>query len=151
MLARPFNVIRKLLGGARWAFEATIMLAAARFLIKFVPFRYWRKWLGDVAESSGPFHQNEKLDPDRARFVGIWVRRAAGKVPFDAVCLPQAMAGRWMLKRRGLAGRITIGARANDDDRNALFHAWLMHGDQCLTGQHERDTYKAFVRSEPQS
>jgi hypothetical protein len=38
-----------------------------------------------------------------ARDIGWAVTRAAGHVPFGAVCLPQAIAAQRMLKRHGIA------------------------------------------------
>ncbi len=90
------NIWRKL-SKLRWYLEATVMLAAARFLIKFVPFRYWRNTLGDLDSASlqkGLVTTDETKH--KAAVVGRWVRNTAREMPLKAVCLPQAMAGRWI-------------------------------------------------------
>ena len=80
----------------------------------------------------------------RAKAIGKQVRGAAVRLPFRAVCLPQAMTARWMLARRGIKTRLFIGARAVDGPTSHAFHAWLMLGSVCITGQHEMEQFQAF-------
>ena len=94
------------------AVEAVVFLALARLLVKHVRLRHWRSWL-TTAEGEA-----EAVDPQRLPSV-VHVRRvvprAAELVPFSALCLPQAMAGQWMLRRRGVTSRLSFGARRRDD------------------------------------
>jgi hypothetical protein len=138
--------IRKPLVQAIWGAETILTLAVARFLIKFVPFRYWRWTLGVFDEASCSDVATDELERARARSVGRWVRRTARKMPFEAVCLPQAMACRWMLLRRGLSSKLFLGTRRDAGTEDTAFHAWIMHGDLCLTGQHEKDSYTVFSK-----
>ena len=127
--------------------EAITMLAAARFLIACIPLRFWRKSLGAVMAQPAGSDNLPVADGAtvlRARGISRKVRRAASRVPFDAVCLPQAMAARWMLSRRGIGTRLYLGAKRSDDGRGFAFHAWLMLGDECLTGETERAAFNAF-------
>lgn len=139
--------IRKWLVQIKWSLETSLMLAVARFLIKFIPFRYWRWTLGDFENSVNGHVNTEVFNPVRAAYIGRWVRRTAQKMPFEAVCLPQAMACRWMLARRGLPSKVFIGAKKEKNKQDTLFHAWLMHGELCLTGQNEKDNYMKFSKS----
>lgn len=136
--------VRTLLARFKWAAETTLMLAFARLLIKFAPFRYWRGTLGVIGATVNEDNGSQGLNQERARVGGRWVRRVAAKMPFEAVCLPQAMAGRWMLGRRGLPCKIYLGTKKEDGAGGFAYHAWLMHGDICLTGQHERDSFTIF-------
>jgi hypothetical protein len=68
-----------------------------------------------------------------AREVGWAVRAAAPKTPWKSACLAQALAGKWMLGRRGLHGTIRLGV-AKDADGNLQAHAWLCTGDRIVTG-----------------
>ncbi len=123
------------------------MLFLARFLVLMVPFKFWRKTLGVISAGQGKPASSETYNTAsfvRARAIGRHVRRAAMMVPFRAVCLPQAMAARWMLLRRGIDTQLFIGARRGADEKPFDFHAWLMLGDECLTGQEERDGFHSF-------
>lgn len=72
------------------------------------------------------------------------VARIANEAWFQAVCLPQAMAARWLLARRRIPSRVELGSRRNPDDQAVLLHAWLTVGDEVVTGAQERDQFMAF-------
>ena len=132
-----------------WMAEAALFLGAARLLIRFVPFRVWRGWMGPIGARGPlpPLAGRQRASALRAR---RWIRRVSANAPFRAVCLPQAMAGRWMLARRGIPSELHIGARMPGKDEAAgrpfNLHAWLVCGDLCLTGAHERHRFAAFAR-----
>jgi hypothetical protein len=67
--------------------------------------------------------------------IGRAVRSAAANTPWKSVCLPQAVAGQWMLKRRRIAATLYLGVAKKDADPEQLAaHAWLRCGDAILTG-----------------
>ncbi|MGC2124057.1 MAG: lasso peptide biosynthesis B2 protein, partial [Xanthobacteraceae bacterium] len=68
-----------------------------------------------------------------AEEIGWAVTRAARYVPFRAVCLPQAMAARVMLKRRGVASVMHFGA-AKGTEKPLDAHAWLDAAGVEVTG-----------------
>jgi len=141
-----YRQTRKILGRFKWVTETAILLATARFLVKFIPFRYWRRTLGEIDSVTRQERQvaTSVEAGSEAALVGRWVRNTAAKVPFKAVCLPQAMAARWMLTRRNISTQLFIGARRDRDTKESQFHAWLMHGQVCVTGQRERKEFQAF-------
>jgi len=117
--------------------EAAVWLLAARLALVFVPFPRLARRMGAfvppsdarVASAAAP------TTPDQAqiaRQVSWAVRRAAAHVPFKAVCLPQAMAGQIMLKRRGVASAMHFGAAKRPDKLDA--HAWLDAAGVKVTG-----------------
>lgn len=61
------------------------------------------------------------------------VTQAARHVPFRAVCLPQAMAARAMLRRRGVRGVIHFGAARGVQNRLEA-HAWVDAAGIKVTG-----------------
>lgn len=61
--------------------------------------------------------------------------------PFRAVCLPQAMAAQWMLRRRRMESCLSLGARRKAEDEGLEFHAWLTVAGECLLGGQEVETY----------
>ena len=125
--------------------EIALGLGWARFLVRFVPFRWWSGTLGTLdtaVATSAP-----ALAPDQAAKavgVGKMVRKIAARMPFEAVCLPQAMCARWMLARRGIPTRVVIGSRRDLSQQDLAFHAWLMAGDQIVTGGDESEEFAAF-------
>jgi len=127
--------------------EIWLSLAWARFLIRWVPFRYWRGLLG-VIEGEQSDDERPQLSPEQrkqASDIGRIVNRVADHLRlFEAVCLPRAMTSRWVLARRGLPSRIIIGSRRGDMEEGLLFHAWLMVGDVVVTGESERADFMAF-------
>lgn len=129
--------------------EIWLSLGWARFLIKFIAFRRWRGALGPI-EGELPPEERPQISPAQAKQAADIARllnRIADRPRlFKAVCLPRAMAGRWVLGRRGLPSRIIIGSRRGEPQEGLLFHAWLMVGDQTVTGANERAEFMAFGR-----
>ena len=58
---------------------------------------------------------------------------AARNVPWNAVCLPQAMAAKAMLARRGQGSSLHLGTAMAEDGLAA--HAWLVAGDEIVVGE----------------
>lgn len=126
--------------------EAAALLGLARLLVKHVPMRYWRPWL-ITAET--PLATPRRLA--LAYTVARTVRSVARRRPLNAVCLPQAMAGQWMLRRRGVASRLWFGVRkaaaTNDSVAKVAeleYHAWLTVNGKCVLGGGETETYSAM-------
>lgn len=127
------------------ALEAAFFLATARVLVHYVPWRRWRHW---IKTSEGEQTASAVPSPDRRippavqplpRKVGRIVRRVAAGVPFEAVCLPQALAAQWMLRRRGVASRLSFGFRRPDAELE--LHAWLTSEGKGVVGHGEAETY----------
>ena len=68
------------------------------------------------------------------------VTTAARWVPWNAVCLPQALAGQWMLRRRGLPSVMKVGLTKGDAGKHVA-HAWLCSGDFLVTGDGDLARY----------
>src|SRR6185437_11805008 len=84
--------------------EAVGCLLVARLALLFVPFPRLARKLGAFVPPDDPraLRARERAAADQIRTaeeVGWAVTRAARHVPIKAVCLPQAMAARVMLKR----------------------------------------------------
>lgn len=119
------------------AVEAAFTLLLARLLVAHVPMRYWHRRL-DTGPESSPCPQRSVSPGKVARIV----RKVARRLPFQALCLPQAMAAQWMLRRRSIPSRLVFGARrGRTPERTFEYHAWLMVAGQCVIGGGELDTY----------
>jgi hypothetical protein len=118
--------------------EALLWLMAARLALIFVPFPKLARRLGTFVPPADaralPAPPN--VAPEQARLaeaIGWAVTRAARHAPFDAVCLPQAMAARIMLKRRGVHSILHFGA-ARGLTKPLDAHAWLDAAGVEVTG-----------------
>ena len=107
--------------------EAVFFLALARLAILVIPFRRIVPWLERSPDS-----------PQRDAVVIGTVRQAveiaARNVPWNAVCLPQAMACKAMLARRGQGSALHIGAARGGRD-GLMAHAWLVAGGEIVIGE----------------
>jgi len=125
--------------------EAVLWLLVARLSLIFVSFPRLARRLGTVV---GPDDTRALLvqahcPDDHARLaaeIGWAVTRAARHVPFKAVCLPQAMAARIMLKRRGVDSVLHFGARIGQD-KPIDAHAWLDAAGVEVTGYPVAETF----------
>ena len=118
--------------------EAAIWLWLASAALRLVPFPRLARWLGtfvtpEMARASVAKSPRSRDDVRIAGDIGWAVTRAARHVPFAAVCLPQAMAARVMLKRRGVASILHFGA-AKTDNQTLDAHAWLDAAGVEVTG-----------------
>ena len=120
--------------------EAAWTLALAQISIRLLPFRWLVPRLGspEKASSAEPIHQEQQREVQQ---IGWAIRALARHFPWDAKCLAQAVAGKWMLRRRGMPSTLYLGVeRVHDGDKWLEAHAWLRCGTAFVTGarQHER-------------
>ena len=114
-------------------------LARARMMIKRLGFKKLcdRLGTGDVqgssAETSG-----------EAISIGIMIERVSPHLPWNCLCLTQAVAGYYMLQKRGLPGTVFIGVN-KEEKEELLSHAWLKSGQKCLTGEKGHQEFKVIT------
>ena len=118
--------------------EAMAWLLLARLALIFIPFPRLARNLGrfvtpTAARALQAASTRSDDDARLAEEVGWAVTRAARHVPFKAVCLPQAMAARIMLKRRGVDSVLHFGA-AKGEKKPLDTHAWLDAAGVEVTG-----------------
>lgn len=118
--------------------EAAVLLSWYRAVVQFVPRTRLKHWLGDFVAPTDPRVEMAMAPgtPEQAE-TAAYVRRAvasAARTPlFRGVCLPQAMAGRTMLKRRGIVTVMRFGAGPGKD-KPLEAHAWLDAAGVKVTG-----------------
>ena len=142
--------------------EAVINLAVARFYVRFFAFKSYIYKVGKPQALEEP----ENIDPvsktelETLRQISKEIDRAARNVPWNAVCLPQAMAGKWMLKKRNLPSIMFLGvakekaAVANDIEQvkkgqwqpGLKAHAWLKVGNFIVTGRQGHQQFTVVGR-----
>lgn len=126
-LRRKLGTFRGMSGAdRRLVGEAVLMLALARFVVITVPFRLMAPWLARAPETG-------VCDDVLVVRVRKAVTTAARNVPWNAVCLPQAMAAKAMLARRGCGSAFHLGADF-DAQGKLIAHAWLVVGGTVVVG-----------------
>lgn len=118
-------------------FEAVLWLAFSRVALIAVPFRVLAARFGKFTPASAPVQavsNPSATDTQTALDVGWAVTRSARYVPFRAVCLPQAIAAKAMLQRRGVSSVMHFGVEKAPGNAPMLAHAWLDLGGIEVTG-----------------
>lgn len=122
--------------------EALAWLTLAKILIHGIPFRWLAPRLGrQMAQSPEAVGDSDRA---LARRVGWAVEAVARHSPIRFACFPQAIAAKWMLRRRGLPSTLHLGAKVEEKDRLAA-HAWLRVGDRILTGREQSRRHKTII------
>jgi hypothetical protein len=118
--------------------EAASWLLMARTALKILPFRCLSRRLGDFLPPPGspPSLATRFADQKGAALAAKirWaIMCAARNVPFQAICFPQALAARTMLRRRGVGSSLHFGAtKAGAQGLDA--HVWLEAAGVQVTG-----------------
>ena len=122
--------------------EAIVLVLYAKALIASVPPRRWRSRFGTVAA-----HEGTSGNLATIRRVRLAMQRALTNVPGAPNCLPQALAARWMLERRGITPSLFIGTQ-RDETGFPRFHAWLKVGEEWVTGLCDESRYTLLTPSD---
>jgi Transglutaminase-like superfamily len=121
--------------------EAALALTVAEAAIRWAPLRWVGRGMGRNSVESPAANTPEQAD--RARQIGWALRTAARHLSWNCRCLAQALAGRWMLKRRGIPSTVYLGVgRGRREWLDA--HAWLRSGEVVLTGGAGRQRFKTI-------
>lgn len=109
--------------------EAAIALILVSVLLAILPFRILARLAGRAEAGSYP----PGLTTDAAAAaVGQAIAAAARRLPWHPKCLAQALAGSWMLRRRGLPAQLCFGV--SNEDGKLRAHAWLVSGSGTVCG-----------------
>lgn len=122
--------------------EAIGLLLYAKFLIARVPPGRWRSRFTAAPAAEGISH-----DIATIRRVRLAILRALSLIAGAPNCLPQAIAARWMLKRRGISASLFIGTQ-RDGQGKPRIHAWLKVGDEWVTGLCDEEQYTLIAPGE---
>ncbi|MDO8678753.1 MAG: lasso peptide biosynthesis B2 protein [Acidobacteriota bacterium] len=141
-LRNKLSRVRQMSGAERWLIaEAVVSLGAARAMILLMPFRWIAPWLERKPRGSG---RPAVPDPVLTGSVRRAVTIAANHVPWNAVCLPQAMAAKFMLALRGCPSTLHLGVARTGAALTA--HAWLEAGNVIVVGEKGVDAVTPVAR-----
>ncbi len=119
--------------------EAWCCLGAVRLALWVVPFRRIAPHLGRQIPP-GQDEPISEMPAGAARKIGVAVERMAHHTPWESACLAQAVAGKYMLRRRGLPSRLYLGTR-KDETGKLTAHAWLRSGSEIVVGGAGHQTF----------
>jgi hypothetical protein len=130
---------RYLSGDYALALESACALLVAQLAVRCLPTASVTRWIGLV----------EGVDTDRpdaagmadAARIGRYLRRIAPRLPLTVTCLAQALAGAWLLRRRGVGATVHLGLARDEHEGGLAAHAWLSCGDLDLTGAEAKAGY----------
>ena len=113
--------------------EAAVLLGASRLAIILLPSDRLSLILGEPQSES---ERRELTEAERPKIAQVrWaITGVSNRTPWTSNCLPQAVAGKYMLKRRGLDSTIYIGAAFTETKDALRAHAWLRCGKAPVTG-----------------
>ena len=125
-----------------------VMLAAARILIRFGSEEICVARIGGTRVAGAPreerFRLKEKPANSEAFQLGPCWARVARHTWWRSMCLEQALAGRWMLRRRGIPSTMYVGMAKRGG--NFIAHAWLV-GEGRTEPARARKTMRRSPRS----
>lgn len=128
----------------RLVVEAMALCTAARCLRLLVPAPRWEAAIGrkEMIADDPPLPSRFPAGLDREVSIATW--SAARRLPFTPNCLEQALAARWMLRRRGSHPIVVIGL--SRDRQGDPAHAWLIgEGGAVLTGASSAPNFVAVT------
>jgi hypothetical protein len=126
------------------ALEAAVTLAWSTIGVKALGPRRLMRLIGAVDRAGAALDNvrapaSDRAAAVRARRVGGIVERLAQVLPWHPVCLPQAIAVRAMLRRRGIDSTLHLGI-ASLEPLSA--HAWVTVGEAVVQGGSIRSVTK---------
>lgn len=117
-------------------------LTATWIGLRVIGYRRWQRALDSLA--TGTATRANSADPivlGSARAIARFQESAARHLFLRTNCLEQSMVLCWLLRRRGIAAELRIGARKEDERFEA--HAWVELGGAVLSGVLEQHRHFA--------
>ncbi|HMA95673.1 MAG TPA: lasso peptide biosynthesis B2 protein [Polyangiaceae bacterium] len=132
VLLRKYNQAQRFLrrpnGEQLLLAEAAVTLAAVKAMLLVVPFERWRHLLRNPPDRVAP-----QAGATASKAIAVAVAQLSRHSVVALTCLPQALAVRSMMHRRGLRGELRVGvARARDGGIRA--HAWVVYEGEVIIG-----------------
>ncbi|MEI6946672.1 lasso peptide biosynthesis B2 protein [Paraflavisolibacter sp. H34] len=112
--------------------EAFFWLLASKLMVRFVPLKAIAQRMGTLNGErrevlSGP-------EKEKSGMVQLAVNTVCSNVPWKSVCLDQALACMFMLKRRKIPYSLCLGTIKNETRKALDAHAWVLCGTEIIMG-----------------
>ena len=92
-------------------------------------------------QSNAPYSQ---YSPEELLKISQSISRACTLFPQGPTCLIKALAGRQMLVQRRLPFELKLGVKKGEEETKFEFHAWLVAGETCITGEETKHQFAPF-------
>jgi hypothetical protein len=114
--------------------EAWLLLAIARLILLFIPFRKIAPLLGRNIIIQQPLLLSKNGASLQQR-IRTAISRAHKRSPWRTACFEQAIAAKIMLRSRKTISIVYFGVQKKEDAANSILaHAWLERGGIMVTG-----------------
>jgi hypothetical protein len=125
--------------------EAASTLTISNIAVHLLPFRWISPRLGILGKAPTD-RQINKEQQKEAQQIGWAIMVLARYFPWDAKCLARALAGKWMLQRRGITSTLYLGVEQVQGGEKWLdAHAWLRCESVFVTGESQHESYKVLA------
>lgn len=121
-----------------------VMLVCARILVRYVPWAYWKKSLGQN-EPDRAHAGDYRAELPRAEYWVGRIHRASGRLPGVTKCLPQAIVLQWIMAGVGLPSDLIIAVHRHDREGTHALHAWVETRGTMLIGNCDRSQFEAVA------
>lgn len=125
--------------------EAWLLLALARTMLLFLPFRKLAPILGRKTLPATDNDATQHEHNDRLLRIGTAIQRAGRRSPWRTACFEQALAGKLMLKARRMRSTVFFGVSKNKQQGNFHAHAWLQCGSHIVTGNKHLEQFTVIA------
>ena len=128
------------------ALEAGLGLTATWIALRTVGFRHWKRVLESLAIRKKTSAPATEVSINEIAALARMEDAAARNLFFDTNCLEQSLVLWWLLRRRGIAADLRIGARKSGQRFEA--HAWVEFCGMALnSGGEEHLHFAPFKES----
>ncbi len=121
-------------------FKAFVWSMFTRFLMIYIPFKFYRKYLG-VMQQLNSFQPSES-QLQEAIEIKKKVLTVCKNTPWESKCLVQAVTCKQLLLKKGIHTNLYLGVWKDELESEMKAHAWLKLGDVILTGKHGHQKFK---------
>lgn len=130
--------------------EALVRVSLAWFMIRVLPYSYWRRWLGNsYPVSKLPTELSAKASSEHAILANVnWAHEAiAFRLGNVFTCLMLGFSARAMLRSRGCVGILVLGVGRNREETLPELgaHAWVICESICVAGELESRKFTAVA------
>ena len=113
--------------------EVLLNIWFSKVLLIFLPFKWIAPQLG-TQDRESPKQLSVK-DENCAKQISSIFKKIDPHLHLKNKCLVQAIAAKWMFKRRRIPSTLYLGARPGQEgEAHYRFHAWLRCGNLIVTG-----------------
>jgi hypothetical protein len=110
-----------------------LSLVFSNVALFFFSFKRISAYLGENISYEPEFSQSEE-EREKSNQIALHIKLVSKNVPWETACYPQALAGKIILRRRGIASTLFLGAR-KDEQGMLKGHAWLKAQGIVVTGK----------------